>query len=72
MRPETGLALRMAGPLIEVICLILLFRPDRPRTVLGLPTDPLLYAGLLLGFTMVVLGLTMVRRDRRRPMTDDD
>jgi hypothetical protein len=62
MRPETGLALRVIGPLIEVACLVLIFAfPGRRPVFAGMPLDTVLYAGLALGFAMVVVGLTMVR-----------
>ena len=59
----TGLALRLLGPLIEVACLILLQRwGGQGRTVAGLPVEYVLFAGLAVGFAMVVLGLTLFRR----------
>jgi hypothetical protein len=66
MRPETGRALRVIGPLIEVVCLVLLFAfPGRRPAPGGIPLDYGLYAGLALGFAMVVVGLTMVRHPSR-------
>lgn len=62
MRPQTGLALRMIGPLIEVVCLVLLFKfPGRRLPGAGFPLEYMLYGGLALGFVLVVAGLTMVK-----------
>ena len=70
MKPETGLLLRMVGPLIEVICVALLLRyRGQGLQVLGLPLDQILVAGLFLGLALVIAGLTLVRRPppTRRP-----
>ena len=68
MSARTGLILRLLGPLIEVICLILLLQVrDRGRTYLGVPAEYPLYAGLAIGFGMVVVGLTFARPATRRP-----
>ena len=72
MSSPVGLVLRLVGPLIEVVCLALLQRwGGRELTVAGVPVEYPLYAGLALGFALVVLGLTWFRprravaRDRR-------
>ena len=73
MRPETGLLLRMLGPLIEILCLYgLISTRGQGRTLAGLPVDYLFYAGLALGLGLVVAGLTLVRRVQpsRRPKPD--
>lgn len=63
MKPETGLLLRMVGPLIEVICVALLLRyRGQGLRVLGLPMEQILFAGLFLGLALVIAGLTLVRR----------
>jgi hypothetical protein len=68
MSARTGLTLRLLGPLIEVICLILLLQVrDQGRTYLGVPAEYPLYAGLAIGFAMVVVGLTFARPATRRP-----
>ncbi|WP_435007551.1 hypothetical protein P12x_004820 [Tundrisphaera lichenicola] len=68
MNPRTGLLLRLLGPLIEIICLILLMRVrDQGRTVLGIPAEYPLYAGLALGLALVIVGLTFSRPATRRP-----
>ena len=68
MTARTGVTLRLLGPLIEVICLILLLRErDRGRQVLGLPVEYPLYAGLALGLALVVVGLALSRPAPRRP-----
>ncbi len=57
-----GLALRLIGPLIEGLCLILLQKwGGQERTIAGLPIEYPLYAGLAVGFILVVLGLTWFR-----------
>jgi hypothetical protein len=61
---ETGLLMRMLGPLIEVICLVLLFSfPGEGREIAGLPLRPFLYGGIAFGLVLVIAGLTLVRRD---------
>ena len=73
MSPQTGLMLRMTGPLIEVVCLIALLR-DRanPGTFLGQPVEYLCYGGFFVGFAMVVAGLALVKPARkRRPPLDE-
>lgn len=71
MKPETGLLLRLVGPLIEVVCVALLLRyRGQGRQVLGLPLEQVLMAGLLIGLALVIAGLTLVRRpppSRRKP-----
>jgi hypothetical protein len=68
MSQRTGLILRLLGPLIEVVCLILLIRDrDRGRTILGVPVEYPLYVGLGVGFALVVVGLTFARPATRRP-----
>jgi hypothetical protein len=69
MTARTGVILRLLGPLIEVGCLIVLLRVrDQGRTVFGLPVEYLLYTGLALGLTLVVVGLALVRPAPRHPV----
>jgi hypothetical protein len=73
MNTTTGLLLRLLGPLLEVVCLVLLFAFPAAE-VAGLPLRYILYGGIGLGLAMVVAGLTLVRRGRparRRPSKDD-
>ena len=68
MTAQTGVILRLVGPLIEVACLIILLRVrDQGRQVAGIPVEYVLYAGLALGFALVVVGLTLARPAPRRP-----
>ena len=70
MKPQTGILLRLLGPLVELICAAILMQTwGEGRTVLGLPVESLLMLGFLVGLTMVVAGLTMVKRppSRREP-----
>ncbi len=68
MTARTGMTLRLVGPLIEVVCLIILLQVrDQNRQVAGLPVEYPLYAGLALGFALVVVGLTLARPAPRRP-----
>jgi len=60
--PSIGTVLRLAGPLIEVVCLALLFASrGRGWSVAGVPADRLLYAGFAVGFLMVAAGLILGR-----------
>ena len=68
MNARTGMILRLLGPLIEVACLIVLLRVrDQGRQVFGVPVEYLLYVGLGLGLTLVVVGRALVRPRSRRP-----
>jgi len=68
MNPRTALVLRLLGPLIEIACLVLLNRfGARGASIAGRPVEYLLWAGLAVGFAMVVLGLTLGRPASRRP-----
>lgn len=73
MRPETGLLLRMLGPLIEILCVGgLLSTRGQGRAVAGMPLEYLFYAGLAVGLAMVIAGLTLVKRPRRVQRPTDD
>lgn len=66
-RSQTGLILRGAGPLLQIVCLILLFRPEaRTWSVFGQPLEMLLYAGLGIGLVLVLAGLLLYRRPPSR------
>ncbi|HEX8203194.1 MAG TPA: hypothetical protein VF590_22145 [Isosphaeraceae bacterium] len=68
----TGLVLRITGPLIEVACLVLLFSfPGRRLSPAGIPLDDLLYAGLALGFAMVLIGLSLSGRSGREARSEE-
>jgi len=74
MKPQTGLILRLLGPMLELACAWGLSRVHgRGITVARLPAEWLLFAGLALGLAMVVAGLTLVRRTARSkpPRLDD-
>jgi hypothetical protein len=69
MSPSTGLTLRLVGPLIEVICLGLMFGlPARDIQFHGVALQTVLYGGVALGLLLVIAGLTLVRRPRRTPL----
>ena len=73
MKPQTGLVLRLLGPLIEIACAAVLMKTwGQRRTVLGMPIEPLLMTGFALGLGLVIAGLTMVKRTQpaRRPPRD--
>jgi hypothetical protein len=73
-RHATGLMLRMLGPVVEIIGIILfLGGRGRRANVLGLPQGVLGLVLIGVGLVMVVvgLGLSMGRRRRREP-TDRD
>lgn len=65
MKPQTGLLLRLIGPLIEVLCIIgfLSYRGRNVRLA-GQPVELLFLIGFLGGMILVILGLTMVRRTK--------
>ncbi len=68
MNPRTGLILRLLGPAIEIACLLALNRAGgRGRSLAGVPVEYPIYAGLALGFGMVLLGLGLARRSDGRP-----
>lgn len=70
---ETGMLMRVIGPLIEVVCLVLLFSfPGEDRRIAGLPLRPFLYGGIACGLLLVIAGLTLVRREvPTRPFEPD-
>lgn len=66
MKPQTGILLRLLGPMLQLFCAATLMRSwGEGRTFLGIQLDSLLMLGFLVGLTMVVLGLTMVRKPGR-------
>jgi len=68
MTARTAVTLRLLGPLIEVVCVILLLRVrDQGRQFAGIPIEYPLYGGLALGFALVIVGLTFARPASRRP-----
>ncbi|HEV3167624.1 MAG TPA: hypothetical protein VGZ22_26705 [Isosphaeraceae bacterium] len=67
MKQETGLVLRMVGPLIEVVCLALLFGSrGKGWTLAGVRVEWLLYAGFAVGFLLVGVGLILARPAPKR------
>ncbi len=63
MKPETGIVLRLVGPLIEIVCAAILMKTwGEGRTVAGIRLESLLFVGFAVGLAMVIAGLTMVRR----------
>lgn len=70
MNPRTGILLRLLGPLIEIACAATLMKTwGQGRTFAGVRLESLLMLGFLVGFSMVVAGLSLVRRTHptRRP-----
>jgi hypothetical protein len=57
-RKSAASLLRKVGPLIQVACMIALFRdPGGRSTFAGVPVRTLGYGGLIFGFVLVALGL---------------
>lgn len=74
MKPSTGRFLRLLGPLIEIVCLALLFAyPGEGTFIAGVPLRYLYYAGFVIGLMMVIAGLTLVKRVQpsKRPSIQD-
>jgi cation transporter-like permease len=72
MTVRTALILRLLGPLIEIVCVMVLLKVrDQERRVLGIPVEYPLYAGLALGLSLVVVGLIFSRPAKRRPFDPD-
>lgn len=68
MTARNAVTLRLLGPLIEVVCLIILLQVrDQGRTFAGFPIEYPLYGGLAIGFTLVVLGIAYSRPTSRPP-----
>ena len=76
MKPQTGILLRLLGPLIEIVCAAVFARTwGEGRKVAGVPLETVLMIGFGLGLMMVVAGLTMARpptRKGRPPIRDID
>lgn len=66
-RREIGQALRLAGPLLQIVALIGLFRPGLDQV-----GQVACYIGFALGFLLVLAGVALVRLSpRRRTPTKD-
>ena len=66
MRPGIATTLRLVGPLIEVICIAVLFGVrGRGYRVLGAPAETLLYAGIGVGLATVLAGLVLAKLPAR-------
>lgn len=63
MRQETGFLLRLIGPLIEIVCVLLWikYRGQGIRYA-GVPLETLLFIGVGVGLAMVILGLLASRK----------
>jgi hypothetical protein len=71
-----GLALRLIGPALEIVCIgLILWEGRRGRPLLPPGLRPLPYLGVALGLAMVAIGLSLTAprpsRARRRGRTDD-
>jgi hypothetical protein len=64
---QVGLVLRMVGPLVQIVCIMMLLRPGVGEwTVGGTPIRPLLYGSFVGGLALVLLGLALSSRSTRR------
>lgn len=69
----TGTALRIGGPLLQVVGMALLLRHrGEGRTLAGVSLDAILYATVLIGFGMVLSGLALRRREHSRARRERD
>jgi len=67
MKPQTGLLLRMLGPLIQLICASILLKSwGERRTFAGIKLESLVMFGLYVGLMMVVAGITLARKPTRK------
>jgi hypothetical protein len=71
-----GLALRLIGPALEIICIgLILWEGRRGRPVLPPAFQPLPYIGVAVGLAMVAIGLSLTvprpSRARKSERTDD-
>jgi hypothetical protein len=68
MTSTNALILRLLGPLIEIVCVIILLKiRGQGRSIAGIPVEYPLYAGLAVGFTLVLVGLAFTRISPRPP-----
>jgi hypothetical protein len=68
MTAMKALTLRLLGPLIEIVCVIGLLKVrGQGRSIAGIPVEYPLYAGLAVGFTLVLVGLALTRTTPRPP-----
>ena len=68
MSSPTGLALRLIGPLLQLVCFVLLQRfGGQGRIWLGIALEKWLYGGFGVGLVLVLLGLTVFRTRREDP-----
>lgn len=65
-RSELGMLFRLAGPLIQVVCLLVLFGTTIGQTtMMGIGVDDILVGGFFLGLVFVVIGLILSFPSRR-------
>ncbi len=62
-----GAILRLVGPLIQIVCLLILMRmgSDNP-SYLGVPLRSILLSGIGVGLVCVIAGIVMTQQGRRR------
>ncbi len=67
MNLQPGLTLRLLGPLVEVVCMVALLRfRGRSVIILGVSVEQICYLGLIVGFTMVIVGIFLSQSQRER------
>jgi hypothetical protein len=67
----TGTWLRLTGPVLQLTALAILAGvKNKPKFIMGYPTDTILFDVFLVGMTMVVVGVLISRRPGK-PKTRD-
>ncbi len=67
----TGTWLRLTGPVLQLAAIgILAGVKNKPKVILGYPTDSILFGVFFVGMTMVVVGVLISRRPAKQRTRD--